>query len=124
MATPENSIKESFLNKHPRKWDYGIMATLATGLLAAVIYIVTSEVTAHNGEEHAHPLITRDIAANTESLKRIEANQVRDQAMSMDARICDDPQNSAYRRELARLIDLYEKLTGRRFPHELLRCAR
>lgn len=99
------------------------MATLAAGLISAVVYIVTSEVTAHNGEQHAHPLITRDIQANTESLKRIEANQVRAQAMDIDHRVCQDPDNTALRTELARLINLYEKLTGRRFPVELLRCA-
>ena len=100
------------------------MATLAGGLITAVIYIVTSEVTAHNGELDSHPLLSREIQTNTESLKRIEANQVRSQAMAIDARICEDPQNTTYRTELARLVDLYEKLTGNRFPVELLRCAR
>ena len=110
--------------KFSRKWDYGIMATLATLLVGAVMYIVTAEIDGHDANVESHPNIHARISAHDEKLDRIEANQLREQIMAMDTRLCEDPGNNVYRRELARLIDEWERLTRRTFPRELLRCAR
>lgn len=113
------------VHKEPRfsrKWDYGIMATLAAMLLTSVVYIVTSEISTHDNEVESHPQINARITAHDDKLDRIEANQLREQAMAMAVRLCGDRSNQVYRRELARLITEWEKLTGEDFPRELLEC--
>lgn len=107
-----------------RKWDYGIMLALASALLGAIVYIASAEINGHDSDQDAHPALQSSVQSNTDSLERIEANQLREQVLNMDARLCDDPNNNVYRNELARLISEWERLTKRSFPRELLRCAR
>lgn len=107
-----------------RKWDYGIMVTLAGGLLAAIMYIAGAEIGGHDSNAEAHPQIQSRLTAHDGSLNRIEAALLRESIMSMDARLCEDPNNNVYRNELARLISAWEALTKRTFPRELLRCSR
>lgn len=105
------------LQNHPRKWDYAIMLSLTVALLSAVSYIIGAELTSHNMDVHAHPQMVGQ-------LNRVEAGQLREQAMKIDERICKEPNNQFYRRELANLIEAWERLTKQRFPRELLSCAK
>jgi hypothetical protein len=117
MATTQENLRESFFNKHPRKWDYAVIIALMTMLSGTVGYIVSSELTDHNHDREAHPSLS-------EQLDSVEAKQLRAYILHIDSLLCEDNGNEVYRRELAEHIDEYEKLTGRSFPRELLRCVR
>lgn len=99
------------------------MISLAVALSGALFYIIGAEINGHDAEPDSHPNIQAQIQAHDDTLKRIEAGQIRETIMSLDDRICADPDNRVYRQELARLIAAWEKLTGQSFPRELLRCA-
>lgn len=109
-------VKRSFAD-HPRKWDYAVILTLALMLASTVGYIANSEIAGHNMSEDAHPQITGQ-------LESVAANQMRQYILQLDAALCGDPRNQVYLREIAEQIAKYEQLTGTKFPHELLQCAR
>ncbi len=115
---------KNVLTDHPRKFDFGIMLTLVTMLFGAMMYIMGNSVMEHDFDSHAHPQLFAEVQQNSERLVKIESTQLMQAAMAMDARVCQDPQNRAYREELARLIAEWEALTERRFPRELLACVR
>lgn len=110
----ENVVKRSYEN-NPNRWNVSI-TTLIGGAAVAVAFYVNVQLKDHSKDELAHPVIMSQLADLREGQKRQEILQA-------DERICQDPDNTFYRQYIIKLIQEFERISGHKFPKELLRCA-
>lgn len=110
-----DTVKEHYA-KRTNAWNVGTMIAAGGMLYAIMAFFVAAEIREHRTSVDSHPVIVSQ-------LKDVSANQVYTQILNMDDRICGDSGNRYYRQEIIRLIAEWEKITGRQFPRELLRCA-
>ena len=117
------SSVQDIVREHPRKIDYAVILALLTALFGAIIYVVGAEIQDHNINPESHPTLVAKLATQGTQLNRVEANQIREMILRIDSLLCEDPKNAFYRQELSDRISEWERLTGKQFPRELLRCA-
>ena len=96
------SVKESYAQK-PQLWNLSIVISVGGILWLLSGLYLDNQIVSHNIDKESHADIRAEIASNDEQLTRIEANQIQEQAIQMDARLCDDPNNRVYRERLSDL---------------------
>jgi len=102
--------------KKPHHWNLAIMITVGSLLWSALAFYITTGVNNHSMSETSHPAITSQ-------LQDIRSDQLKEQILKMDDRICAEPNNRYYRQELLSLITKWENINSpRKFPTQLLRC--
>lgn len=111
-----DTVKQSYA-KHTNRWNVGTMLAIGGMLYAVMAFFVTSEINAHRNSDESHPAIVA-------GLNDVRANQIKQNILDMDERICDDPINIYYKQELIRLINDWESIKKpQKFPVQLLRCS-
>lgn len=104
--------------KSPNVWNLSIVITLGGIVWTALAFYITTELNAHSASPESHPMVIGQ-------LQEIRSDQLKEQIMKMDERLCDDTRNKYYRKELVNLITKWERLNKpQKFPTQLLTCGK
>ncbi len=99
------------------------MIALGGILATALTFWINHNIGLHSADESAHPEIVLQLKEIRDTQKASRADALQTAILNMDDRICEDPRNRYYRRELSKMITDWQTLTGQTFPAQLLRCA-